>query len=131
MRAQSVFARVWIERPEGWMGRSELRDLVGRLQRIPCEIDSVRIVWDQVTHIDFRGLGDLSAQMRFLTRQGIGVRCTGFSPYLLAILRVALSLDEVEMFETFAGVEASRSPAWTGDLGAPMPDLPSFRPSKN
>lgn len=101
MHVTSAREREWVERPVGCMGRCELQDLVHRLTRIPRETESIRIEWDRVTHLDFRGLAGLAAQVRRISESGIAVRCTGFSPYLMAILRVALPVDSVEMFESF------------------------------
>lgn len=131
MQLRSASEREWVERPVGRMGRCELRELVLRLQRIPRGTESIHIEWNGVTHLDFRGLAELAGQMRRIIELGIAVRCTGFSPYLSAILRFALSLDEIEMFETF-GDEPRRS-RWT--QGSPnrarLGDHPSFHPSAN
>lgn len=136
MRLHNVYAWEWVERPRGTMGRSELKEMVRRLQRIPYGTGSIRIEWDGVTHLDFRGVAPLADQMRSLREQGIRIRCTGFSPYLFAILRFALSIDEVEMFETFAEVGRFVSPSvhhwWAvASKGQRGPAFPFFRPSPN
>jgi hypothetical protein len=101
MQVSSAQRREWVERPEGCLGRTELKELVCRLTRIPHGTENVRIEWDRVTHLDFRGLAGLAAQVRRISESGIGVEFTGFSPYLIAILRVALPVDSVAMFESF------------------------------
>lgn len=99
MQLRIACEREWVERPQGWMGRRELCQFVDRLRRIPPETAFLHIEWDAVTHLDFRGLAGLAAEIRRITAQGIGVRNSGFSPYLTAILRFALSFEEIEMFE--------------------------------
>jgi len=103
------------------MGRHEIGALAQRLYRVPRDTEAVRIEWDRVTHLDFRGLSDLASAIRALNERGVRVRCTGLSPYLVAILRFALSLDEIELFDV------AHPNQWAGDLSV----VPAFRLSKN
>ena len=128
---RGVFAREWIERPQGTLGRTELRALVQRLGRIPAGFDSVRIEWDKVTHLDFRAIADLETGVRDLLERGIAVRCTGLSPYVAAILRFALPLDGAVFFGEY--VTAAPAGPQTGADGdrAGGCGIPSFIPSRN
>ncbi len=107
----------WCERPAGMLGKSDLSQLVAKLRAMPAEVQTVVIDWRAVTHIDFRGIQELATQFRTLRCHGVTVRCLGFDGYLLAILCLSLSVEEIELF---AG-SFVRLPA--GDPGIRMGDL--------
>ena len=113
------FAGAWgevVERPEGRLGCSQLHDLSTRLGQLPFGTQSVRIDWSDVTHLHFRGVTELAGALRRLREDGVDVRCSGLSPYLLAILSYALGPEDVELFVGCAGIGRgfSRGGQWRG-----------------
>jgi hypothetical protein len=93
----------WIETPEGRMGRMELHDLASRLGGLGHETRALIIDWRNVNHLDFRGLAEVAHQLRRLQDRGVMIRCRGFSPYVLAIWRYALSIEGMELIAGLAG----------------------------
>jgi hypothetical protein len=114
----------WIETPKGRLGRMELHDLAARLGRIGHETRELIIDWQNVSHLDFRGLSEVAFQLRRLQDRGVMIRCRGFNPYVLAIWHYALSLEGLELIAGLGG-GLERLPAqdrmeWRGEL-APVP----------
>jgi hypothetical protein len=93
----------WTERPEGRLRISDLALLAERLGRVPRAVRTVRIHWEDVQHLDFRGVGHLVRVLRSLHEKGIEIRCIGFDAYLLTVLRFALEEDEYELIAESAG----------------------------
>jgi len=123
------FAATWgevVERPEGRLGCSQLHDFATRLGQLPFGTQSLRIDWSSVTHLHFRGVVELAGQLRRLREDGVDVRCSGLSPYLLAILSYALAPEEVELFAGFTGI--GRGFSRGGERRGSALSLPSRRP---
>jgi hypothetical protein len=93
----------WTEAPQGRLGRVELHDLAARLGQLTHDTRELIIDWRNVNHLDFRGLSEVAAQLRRLQDRGVIIQCTGFSPYVLAIWRYALSLEGMELVAGSAG----------------------------
>jgi anti-anti-sigma regulatory factor len=92
-----------IEIPEGRLGRVELHDLAMRLGQLTHDTRELTIDWQNVNHVDFRGLSEIAAQLRRLQDRGVTIQCSGFSPYVLAIWRYALSIEGLELVSRLAG----------------------------
>lgn len=93
----------WIETPEGRLGRLELRALASRLGRIGHETRELIIDWQNVSHLDFRGLSEVAFQLRCLQDRGVVIQCRGFNPYVFAIWQYALTLEGLELIAGLAG----------------------------
>ncbi len=93
----------WIEAPEGRLGRMELHDLATRLGRLTYDTRELIIDWQNVNHLDFRGLSAIAVQLRRLQDRGVTIQCRGFNPYVLAIWRYALTLEGMELVAGLAG----------------------------
>ncbi len=92
-----------IEVPEGRLGRVELHHLATRLEQLTHDTRELTIDWRNVNHVDFRGLSEIAAQLRRLQDRGVTIQCSGFSPYVLAIWRYALSIEGLELVSSVAG----------------------------
>lgn len=93
----------WTEKPQGRLGVGELTLMAERLGRVPHVVRTVRINWEEVQHLDFRGVGPLARGLRVLHDRGITIRCIGFDLYLLTVLRFALAEDDYELLAESAG----------------------------
>jgi hypothetical protein len=103
MESRHTAVNDWIETPEGRLGQVELHELASRLASLGHETRALIIDWRNVSHLDFRGLSEIAHQLRCLQDRGVMIRCRGFSPYLFAIWRYALSLEGMELIAGLAG----------------------------
>jgi len=88
----------WAAHLSGTMGRPELARLAELLGDLPSATESVLIDWQNVSHIDFRGMAPVAQELRRLSRRRVAIQCRGIDPYLLAIVLLTLSVEEIELF---------------------------------
>ena len=104
--AAQVQADVAVIRCEGEMSDMELAHIGEELFRLSHR-GYQRVVLDlsRVDHLDYRGLGPLSARARLLRAAGGDLKLAGLSPYLAAIFRAA-GLEDA--FESYGEVEDAK-----------------------
>jgi|SRR6185312_13802210 len=100
-------------RPDGELAATELRAIAQHCFRCAQE-GQRRMVLDlsYVDHLDFRGVGMLTAARQLLKRAGGDLILAGASPYLAAILRAAGAHGKLELCAT---VEAARARFYVGN----------------
>ncbi len=104
--AAGVQTDVAVIRCEGEMGDMELAHIGEELFRLSHRgYQKVVLDLSRVDHLDYRGLGPLSARARLLRSAGGDLKLCGLSPYLAAIFRAA-GLEDA--FETYAEAEEAK-----------------------
>jgi anti-anti-sigma factor len=84
---------------EGELGERELLQVCEELsRRLQRGARQVVVDFNEVAHLDYRGVRPLMARAEGFRRAGGDVKLSGLSPYLAAIFRAAGAHDRFEMY---------------------------------